>query len=1041
MNGMKGVKFESEIITRTNNISYVHKPRNVKELKTFFSKKKNQEALFVASPSLYREYVKWVNNESSDQKHIKLIDSLNKYATRMTCRCTPFGLFSGVSTTKWDSQGNYNVVHSKIARKTRLDASFLFSLIDYIESSTELEQLINYYPNNTIYTIGDKYRYVDYKYKNGVREYNISSVDFLSYIEVILVNGKKGANLYELSKLLIDDDITFDEAFSFCKSLRDEKLLISEFDISITKNHTIEEIITKLSRIKTKKAVDIVNTLGKVLISLNEIDNSISNDVNVYYKISTLLKQIGFSFSEKSLFQVDYSYDNADVLYPKNIQKKILNVLHTLGMIYNNTNEFYLPEFKKRFYERYGDEEVSMLKALDNESGIGYLSKPIGSSDFKPYIEDLVTNRNGIRDSITWDKTQAFLLTKLIENNGSYQVSLTKSEIESFMGRSTVEDKMNDTFSCLFSVVSDDENGCKIWLKDFVGGSASKLINRFSHIDKNTKKLLQKITEIEEKSSLDVIKAEVIHLPQNRTGNVLFHPPFMKYEIPYLSNSSVEENNQIHPKDLMISIVNDEVILRSKKLNRRVVPFLNTAHNYSGNDSLPVYHFLCDLATQKKHTSLYFTWGMFQDEFSFLPRVEIDGVIVSPAKWNIKQEELSIFKDEGNFQQNFEKFISLKNIPQKFYITQSDNLLLIDILNELDILTLKCLFKKSKYIQLTEYLFDDNNMFIKNDKNEFLYNESIAILSNENSEPYLVPQINEIEKKYQLQKNRRLDWIFLKIYAGVKSSENILTDIIRPLAEELFKCKLIKKWFFIRYSDPHFHLRVRFHVEDKYQVQKYIDQYFENSLIYEFCNNIQIEEYKPEIKRYGVNTLDKAEYIFFQDSLSIVNILSLIEGKEGEKIKILNSVYVINQYLDSLNYSLHKKLDFVSWHKEAFYQEFGVEKELRKKLSARYKELFPSMDKFIKKTEDYIETYDCIYQILDQRNEVVDSVIKELIELNKSGYLNINIEDLLSSYIHMFVNRMFRSNQRKHEMLIYSILFQYYRTKKAIQQQEMLRVG
>jgi len=1033
---MKSIEFDPQLITRMNRVSYVHKPENKSELMMFFSDVKNEEALFIASPNLHTEFLKWKNNELPENKHTKVIDSLNKYASRMTGRCTPFGLFSGVSTTSWGDRTQNDLVQDSKVRKTRLDASFLFSLTNFIENNKELEHLIKYYPNNTIYTIGNKYRYVDYRYTNGVREYNISSVDFSEYINLILINSQNGKSLSELAELLVDDDVNFNDAFSFCKSLRDEKLLISEFDISITYNHTIDEIIAGIKKLNTEKTLDLVNTLDKVAKLLNSIDRSFSNEVSVYHDISSLLTEFGFSFTKEILFQVDYAYTEPQITFPKNIQNKFLKVLQTLSILHPEPNNSNLIQFIRKFQERYGDEEVPLLEALDNESGVGYMESADGTSDYKPFIEDLIPNIDFYRKEIIWDKTQAFLLSQLLKNKDKPLVTLKRDEIEKFMGSTTTEDKINDTFSCLFSVVSQDEDDCKIWLKDFIVGSASKLVNRFSHLDTSIQQVLSRISEIEENPEMDVVKAEIIHLPQNRTGNILFHAPFMRYEIPYLSTSGVEKKHQILPADLMISIINDEVIIRSKTLNKRIIPQLNTAHNFSGNDSLPVYHFLCELATQKKHASLYFTWGLLEDEFSFLPRVEIDDVIVSPAKWNLKKEDLSVFKDENNFLGKLNELISSKKIPHKFYVTEYDNLLLIDTGNELDLTSLKLVFKRSEYIQLTEYLFDEENMFVKNNAQEFLYNESVAILRNNKTELYVVPEINEKSNSIELNKNRRAEWIYFKIYTGVKTSEIILTETITPLTEELLKHKLIKKWFFIRYSDPHLHLRVRFHAIDKYKVQKYIDQYFENSQILEISSKIQIENYKPEITRYGSSTIDKAENIFFQDSLSTVNILSKIQGIEGEKIKVLTSICIIDQYLNCLNYPLQKKLNFISWLKDVFYQEFGVDKEFRKKLSSKYKEFFPLMDKFLKKTEDYVEDYSSIYEILDKRNKIIEPIIKELVELKMSDRLDVNIEDLTSSYIHMFINRMFRSNQRKQELMIYSILFQYYRSVIAIQKQQ-----
>jgi len=55
------------------------------------------------------------------------------------------------------------------------------------------------------------------------------------------------------------------------------------------------------------------------------------------------------------------------------------------------------------------------------------------------------------------------------------------------------------------------------------------------------------------------------------------------------------------------------------------------------------------------------------------------------------------------------------------------------------------------------------------------------------------------------------EWLYYKIYTGPKTSDLVLTDIIKPVVANLIANDTIDSWFFIRYNDPKHHIRVRFH--------------------------------------------------------------------------------------------------------------------------------------------------------------------------------------------------------------------------------------
>jgi thiopeptide-type bacteriocin biosynthesis protein len=53
------------------------------------------------------------------------------------------------------------------------------------------------------------------------------------------------------------------------------------------------------------------------------------------------------------------------------------------------------------------------------------------------------------------------------------------------------------------------------------------------------------------------------------------------------------------------------------------------------------------------------------------------------------------------------------------------------------------------------------------------------------------------------------EWLYLKIYTGIKTSDTILEEAVHPLTEYFLENNYISEWFFIRYNDPKPHIRFR----------------------------------------------------------------------------------------------------------------------------------------------------------------------------------------------------------------------------------------
>lgn len=714
--------FFQEYIVRTS----VYSCKNFKEKadKEFFSAEELkkicadpvfQEAIYLASPDLYKELSQWSSSEKEWPPKLK--NTILKYYTRMSTRCTPFGLFSGVSLGKFIKETeNHRVLNYKQVqiRDTKFDMHFLVSLAKTLEKNPYIRSRLLYLPNNSIYKVGKRIRYVEYEYNEGKREYIISSAPYSDELSKILDFSKRGVPVNKLADILTDNDISREEAQEFVEELIDNQVLVSELEPNVSGYDYLDTIISVLHKIEAKNEVEI---LLRIKEKLNQLDSNIINPISSYSEIEELIKPFIAEYEQKYLFQTDL-YFKDEFTISSHWKKEIKKGLYFLNKIASLSKDTPIEQFKKAFYERFETQEMPLSYVLDTEIGIGYLQNT-AARGIHPYLEDLkIPNYQKKQDlHIKLSPFQRILNEKLHEAllENQFVISLNDDDLKDF------EEQwydIPDTLSVMGEIISENKN-LKLCIGS-IGGSAANLLGRFCSDKSDVRKLTEEIAKKEKELNSDHILAEIIHLPEARIGNIIRRPTLREYEIPYLTTSILPEEKQICIDDLYISLKNDKLILRSKKLNKEVKPYLTNAHNYHHN-ALPVYHFLCDLHSQNLRKGLYFNWGGLSSIYKFLPRVEYQNIIISKAQWNISEKDVafleSIINNENKFLLEIETWRSKIKIPQWIQWTKSDNILPFNLKNyDLAKLFIQTI-KSEKSITIEEFLYNENDDF----KREYIF--------------------------------------------------------------------------------------------------------------------------------------------------------------------------------------------------------------------------------------------------------------------------------------------------------------------------------
>ena len=268
------------------------------------------------------------------------------------------------------------------------------------------------------------------------------------------------------------------------------------------------------------------------------------------------------------------------------------------------------------------------------------------------------------------------------------------------------------------------------------------------------------------------------------------------------------------------------------------------------------------------------------------------------------------------------------------------------------------------------------------------------------------------------------EWGYFKVYSGYKMADVILLEYLKEKIELLESENYIKKWFFIRYNDSDGHLRIRFQVnksEDVFQVIKELNPVFEDLLQKNYIWKVQTDTYLREIERYGVQTIEDSETLFYFDSKMIFDYLSLKNDFEKEETQLLFSFLSIDSFLNAFSLSTSEKLNLLDEMQQSFKKEFNATKVLKSELDKHYR----TLEKAISNAMNYDESYELssLYEIIEEKSKSIKPIVQSI-----KQNIAIDLNAFLSSHIHMMINRQFTSRQREYETLIYDHLYRYYKT-------------
>jgi lantibiotic biosynthesis protein len=935
-------------------------------------------ALKVSSQDVYDQLEKSSFDESNISHRLKC--TLRRYFNRMCFRPTPFGLNSTVCRAQW---GKEPVLQLQRELTVVVQAGFpqLLEAVSAINKKATAHEC--YETNSSVYDCGDHLRYIRFNDEDPIkREYHIESVQSTAYLATVLETCKQPT---DLNRIIIALQENFggaaEDCISFIKQLIDAQLLLPALQAHITG--------------------DLVHTLNW------SNPGSVAPTRKEKISLSGIFNTGSFPFLKNDYINAERKVGGS---LPMVFQQAIKDGLEGLDKLLLPKPPADLKSFCERFLKKFDRRAVPLLLALDPELGVGFAG--MGMNIVQPTfaVADKPVFRTNWQE---YSQVHALLLRKWQET--PLGIHLQKEDLDE------IDDNDNQlpyppTTSVLFRIAGDS-----LFLEQAGGASGTSLPGRFSTISEDLYHHAAAIAKLEETENPDVVFAEVAHFSDSRIANIERREHLYQYEIPVCTGSSLPEQQQILLTDLYVYIREGHVILWSRKLSKRVIPRHSSAYNYT-RSNLAVFRFLCELQNDGFNTLGHFHLEQYFPKLPFYPRISYKNAILQMATWKINADTYAHLRhshDRSAKVVAMREMVMTHRLPRFISVDAQDNQLIFDTDSD-DCLELLAYSFKPGILTIKEFPFAAETSVVLDNEQRPYINQFVACLYNQ-GKAFLPDVPDAIIRHPKLMPME--EWIYYKLYCHSVRANELIGLIQQHIIRKLKTAGLIHNWFFIRYADPDFHIRLRFaaDVENVPIINSMIHDVLRPAFSNGLISEMQITGYEREWERYPEAIITEVELSFQSSSDLVAAYLVATITNESQPEHYQFAIRSVLLLIAPYELPAKDLLELFSHLYLAFEKEFSISHEA---LNGKLRELKTSG--ILDDRSNMTETPDRdLWQSFGQsHNEVADKI---------SNWPKERKCRLVADLIHMHLNRFFVTDARRQELMVYYCLFKKHQAEKARQ--------
>jgi thiopeptide-type bacteriocin biosynthesis protein len=1001
-----------------------------------------REALFIASPSLHRALDHWRRDPES-RKGQRCERTLVRYLTRMAARPTPFGLFAGNTVGEIGETTRIELAPPSAHRRhSRPDLDFIFNLAEELGRQDALRRELVYRPNSSLYAVGGSWHLVETRFSDARRTYHLVEIEASDYLDEILSRAAGGAVPAELADALVEllgaDEVSREEALDFVDELIASQVLVGDLTPPLTGPEPCDALIDRLRELPA--AAPVAARLAEARAALAAIDaRGLGVAPAAYRDVRRPLDELPARPDPLRFCQVDLFKTAVDATLGEEVlaeARRGAELLHRLGRGALGDG---LGRFREAFVRRYGEGRlVPLTEAVGDETGVGFQGAAPGA-EASPLLSPLRFTPPSGAAKTPWDRGDEHLLRRLDEawREGAVAIELDGRDLE-LLTPDEEPPPLPDAFHVMGVLAAASQQALE--QGDFrfrfihaSGPAGARLLGRFCHGDARLRRAVEEHLRAEEALHVDAVYAEIVHLPQGRMGNVLARPVLRGYEIPFLGRSGAPPERQIPVTDLLVTVRGDRVLLVSERLGRQVVPRLTSAHNYE-ELGLDLYRLLGFLQNQGVSAGVYWSWRALEGA-AFLPAVRSGRLLLARARWRVPDEELEPLRQArgGRRFEAVQRWRAARRLPRWAVLDEKGEELMIDFENVLAVDGFLDGTRGMAPVMLYEPFPAPEELVVRGPEGSFVSEIAIPMVRTRRPaaverEPPPAPSAAAAVRRSFLPGS---EWLYAKLYVGPSAADQVLRQVVASVTRAA--SAVLRAWFFIRYADPDWHLRVRFHGEPRALMELVLPRLLESAAPLRDDGRLyrlEIGTYDREVERYGgPRGVVVAERLFQADSEAVLRILEAF-GDDAPDARWRLALLGVDRLLDDAGFTVAEKSELVAAMRGGAMEQLGEGKPLRLQLDrdfrARRQELEALFDQARLPSD-----LEAGRAALAERSRRSAPSWAELRRLESAEELTSPLAAIVPSLVHMNVNRLIHASAQAHEIVLYDYLARLYESALA----------